>query len=71
MESLDSVNFYNLKEIVEGEIGRCTWVPSALKFEDKFGIVSSSRALLLDVINKKPKIFERGQMNGSQVNRNQ
>ena len=32
IESFGSLNFYNLKEAVDGEISRCNWVPSALKF---------------------------------------
>lgn len=45
MESLEQFDFATVKEYIDGEITRQTYVPSRLRFEDKFGILERSRNL--------------------------
>lgn len=46
MESLEQFDFGTVKEYVDGEISRLPYVPSRLRFEDKFGILERSRNLI-------------------------
>lgn len=43
INSLEQLNFYNFKEIVDDEIRRVPYVPPRLKFEDKYGIIQGSK----------------------------
>jgi hypothetical protein len=45
MEGLEPFDFPTIKEYVDVEIGRQPYVPSRLRFEDKFGILEQSRNL--------------------------
>jgi hypothetical protein len=46
MEGLEQFDFATVKEYVDGEISRLPYVPSRLRFEDKFGIMERSRNLV-------------------------
>ena len=44
--SLEPLTFKGLKEITDNQIRKSDYVPPALRFEDRFGIIGSSRAKL-------------------------
>ena len=44
--SLNPLTFKGLKEITDNQIRRSDYVPPALRFEDRYGIIGSSRAKL-------------------------
>ena len=46
VNSFHPLNFYNLKDLVDEEVKRMDYVPNSLNFDDKFGIVQSSQAML-------------------------
>ena len=68
VESFETINFYNLKEAVDNEISQQRHVPASIRFTDKHGIVSSSRAMLVDAVNKKPSIFTKAEYNSQLKN---
>jgi hypothetical protein len=51
--ALESLNFYNLRELIDDEIRRCSYVPAHLNLEDRFGIVSTSQAMLSDIGSRR------------------
>lgn len=46
VNSLDPLTFKALKDVTDNQIRKCDYVPPALRFEDRHGIISSSRAMI-------------------------
>jgi hypothetical protein len=46
LENLEQFDFVTVKQFVDVEISRQRYVPSRLRFEDKFGILERSRNLI-------------------------
>ena len=46
LENMEEFNFRNVKDIVDEEIRRSPYVPSQLRFEDRFGINERSKAVM-------------------------
>ncbi len=46
MENMEKFDFKNAKQLVDAEISRVTYVPSQLRFEDKFGILEKSKGMV-------------------------
>lgn len=45
MENMDKFDFKIVKGLVDAEISRLPYVPSQLRFEDKFGILEKSKGM--------------------------
>lgn len=46
MENMDRFDFKIVKQLVDAEIARLSYVPSQLRFEDKFGILEKSKGMV-------------------------
>jgi hypothetical protein len=46
LENMEEFDFLTVKEVLDGEIARLTYVPSHLRFEDRYGLLEKSKAMI-------------------------